>query len=128
MDAGASDQRSDRVRIVRLSLGPRPDTRRAGHPTHGGCLVRPGQEQHRVWPYRAVKGLADHVVSGFFDGRDERSIIRQRVADNEDGTGGNVDIDGGYAGELADFCPHGPGTVVAGHSGHFKRAGVHDCE
>ncbi len=76
----------------------------------------------------AASGLAGHVVSGFLDGCAQCRVTRKRIAANNDGASGNVDFDSGDASELADFCPDGPGAVVAGHSGHLERAGFHNRE
>jgi hypothetical protein len=72
--------------------------------------------------------LASQVVPGFFDSSAQGGVIRQPVTGDPDGARGNVDLDAGDAGELADFCADGAGTVVAGHACHFERAGFHDCE
>lgn len=86
---------------------------------------------HRIRHGRAgpaVRDLAGQVVSGFFDSGAQPSVIRQRVAGDKDSASSNLDLDMDDAGQLADFALDGAGTVVAGHSGHFERAGFHDCE
>jgi hypothetical protein len=70
--------------------------------------------------------LAGELVSGFLDGLAQRDVAGERVTADADGARGDVDVDPGDAGELADLSPDGIGAVVAGHPGDSNTASGHD--
>src|SRR6266446_1024278 len=69
---------------------------------------------------------AGEVVPGFLDRLAQRGVTGQRVAGDADGSRGDVDVDAGDAGKLADLGPDGAGTVVAGHPGDGNGTSGHD--
>src|SRR6185295_4894139 len=70
--------------------------------------------------------LAGELVSGFLHGLAQRHVAGERVTADADGARGDVDVDPGDAGELADLSPDGIGAVVAGHPGDSNMASGHD--
>src|SRR5690348_13734275 len=69
--------------------------------------------------------LAGELVAGFLDGLAQRGVAGQQVGGDADGARGDVDVDAGDAGDLADLGPDGAGAVVAGHSGNRYGASGH---
>src|SRR6185312_1013809 len=70
--------------------------------------------------------LAGELVSSFLNGLAQRHVAGERVTGNADAARGDVDVDPGDAGELADLSPDGISAVVAGHPGDSHVASGHD--
>src|SRR5687767_6106411 len=68
---------------------------------------------------------AGHLVTGLLDGGGDGGLVDRRLADDRQPAAGQVDVDGGDAGDLRDLLGHRGDAVAAGHAGDRVGGGAH---
>jgi len=69
--------------------------------------------------------VVGQLIAGFFDGSSYGRVVDRYLADDGEPAGGQVDLDVGDTGNLADLVGYRVRAVTSGHSGDGVRRCAH---